>query len=54
MDLDVRWLDPEDVGAMVVDAIKRGDLYVITHPEMIGPVEERHRAIMASIGQPAR
>ena len=44
----LRWLDPIDVGRMVVRAIRRGDLYVITHPEMGPMVEERHRAIEAA------
>jgi NAD(P)-dependent dehydrogenase (short-subunit alcohol dehydrogenase family) len=38
----VRWLDPPDVGAIVVDAIKRGELYAITHPEGFPRLEQRH------------
>jgi hypothetical protein len=33
---------------MVVRGIKRGDLYVLTHPEMGPMVVERHRAIEAA------
>lgn len=42
---EFRWLEPDDVGAIVVDAIRRGDLYAITHPEMFGAVEQRFQAI---------
>jgi NAD(P)-dependent dehydrogenase (short-subunit alcohol dehydrogenase family) len=41
----MRWLDPIDVGRVVVKAIKAGDLYAITHPEQLGEVEARHRGI---------
>ena len=41
----MRWLDADEVGRIVVRAIRRGDLYAITHPEQIGEVEARHRAI---------
>ena len=41
----MRWLDADEVGRITVDAIKRGDLYAITHPEQICEVEARHRAI---------
>ena len=44
----LRWLDPVDVGRIVVAAIKGGDLYALTHPEMGSMVEERHRAIEAA------
>jgi NAD(P)-dependent dehydrogenase (short-subunit alcohol dehydrogenase family) len=40
-----RWLEPTEVGAIVVEAIRRGDLYAITHPEMFGAVEQRFQAI---------
>ena len=33
---------PREVGAIVVDAIKRGDLYAITHPEFFTGVDDRH------------
>ena len=46
----VRWLDPPDVGAVVVDAIKRGELYAITHPQMFGSIRARHAAIAAAHG----
>ncbi len=44
----LRWIDPLDVGRMVVRAIHRGDFYVLTHPEMGTLVEERHRTIEAA------
>ncbi len=42
----MQWLDPDDVGAIVVRAIRRGDLYALTHPDMATLVEDRHRRIM--------
>lgn len=49
----MRWIDPVDVGDVVVRAIKRGELYAFTHPEMGGPIEERHRAISAGLAAAA-
>lgn len=44
----MRWLNPEDVGDVVVRAIGRGDFYAFTHPEMASLVEARHRQIEAA------
>jgi NAD(P)-dependent dehydrogenase (short-subunit alcohol dehydrogenase family) len=46
-----RWMDPPEVGAIVVDAIKRGELYAITHPEWWPMVEQRVQRIAAAFGQ---
>jgi hypothetical protein len=43
-----RWIYPEDAGAVVVRAIKRGDLYALTHPDWYPLVAERHEAIAAA------
>ena len=40
-----RWIYPEEAGAVVVRAIKRGDLYALTHPDWYPVVAERHEAI---------
>jgi NAD(P)-dependent dehydrogenase (short-subunit alcohol dehydrogenase family) len=40
-----RWIYPEDAGAVVVRAIKRGDLYALTHPDWYPMVATRHEAI---------
>jgi NAD(P)-dependent dehydrogenase (short-subunit alcohol dehydrogenase family) len=40
-----RWIYPADAGAVVVRAIKRGDLYALTHPDWYPMVAERHKAI---------
>jgi NAD(P)-dependent dehydrogenase (short-subunit alcohol dehydrogenase family) len=42
------WMDPEEVGRMVLDAIVHDKLYVITHGEWRGAVQARHDAIMAA------
>jgi NAD(P)-dependent dehydrogenase (short-subunit alcohol dehydrogenase family) len=46
----VRWMIPIEVGAIVVDAIRRGELYAITHPEWWGMVEDRFQRIAAAFG----
>ncbi|MGP6204677.1 SDR family NAD(P)-dependent oxidoreductase [Microbacterium sp. F2] len=43
-----RALDPGEVGALVVEAIRAGDLYIVTHPEMLPIVRERHARIEAA------
>jgi NAD(P)-dependent dehydrogenase (short-subunit alcohol dehydrogenase family) len=40
-----RWIYPAEAGAVVVRAIKRGDLYALTHPDWYPMVAERHEAI---------
>ncbi len=44
---DARFIEPEEVGAMVLDAIRRDDLYVVTHPELLPVVSERHARLVA-------
>jgi NAD(P)-dependent dehydrogenase (short-subunit alcohol dehydrogenase family) len=46
----VRWMVPIEVGAIVVDCIKRGELYAITHPEWWNLVEDRFQGIAAAFG----
>lgn len=38
-------IEPIEAGRMVVGAIKRGDLYIITDPGMLAGVQARHAAI---------
>lgn len=40
------WMQPEEVGDVVVEAIREGHLYAITHPAMFPPVQERHDRIV--------
>ena len=47
----VRWLEPEEVGDIVIRAIRRGDLYAFTHPEMKAVVAGRHRRIEEAFDQ---
>jgi NAD(P)-dependent dehydrogenase (short-subunit alcohol dehydrogenase family) len=49
----VRWLEPEEVGDIVVRAIRRGELYAFTHPEMKPIIAERHRRIEEAFDSPA-
>ena len=42
-------LDPSDVAARVLAAIREDELYVFTHPEMRGRVEDRFAAILAAM-----
>jgi NAD(P)-dependent dehydrogenase (short-subunit alcohol dehydrogenase family) len=46
-------LDPADVAARVLAAIREDELYVFTHPEMRDEVEERFAAIMAAMDKAA-
>ena len=48
-----RWIYPDEAGAVVVRAIKRGDLYALTHPDWYPMVAERHEAIAAAFRQQA-
>jgi NAD(P)-dependent dehydrogenase (short-subunit alcohol dehydrogenase family) len=41
----MRWLDPDEAGNVVVRAIRRGDLYALTHPEMAPVAQARFDAI---------
>jgi len=40
-----RWASPEEVGDVVVNAIRRGDMYAFTHPEMKQPILDRQASI---------
>jgi NAD(P)-dependent dehydrogenase (short-subunit alcohol dehydrogenase family) len=42
-------LEPAEVAARVLAAIAAGELYVFTHPEMRGELEQRFAAIMAAM-----
>ena len=42
------WMEPEEVGHMVLRAILENQLYVITHGEWRGAVQARHDQIMAA------
>jgi NAD(P)-dependent dehydrogenase (short-subunit alcohol dehydrogenase family) len=42
-------LDPMGVAAQVLTAIREDELYVFTHPNMRGEVEERFAAIIAAL-----
>ena len=44
----LRWVEPDYAGAVTVRAIRRGDLYAFTHPEMASLVRERHKNIAAA------
>jgi NAD(P)-dependent dehydrogenase (short-subunit alcohol dehydrogenase family) len=46
-------LDPSQVAACVLAAIRADELYVFTHPEMQGEVDERFAAIEAAMDQAA-
>jgi NADP-dependent 3-hydroxy acid dehydrogenase YdfG len=46
-------LDPQEVARRTLTAIRDNDLYVITHPETRGAVEERFRRILAAYDKSA-
>lgn len=39
----------DEVGRRVVKGVRRNDLYIMTHPEIRGVLEARHRALLASL-----
>ena len=42
------WMEPEEVGDMVLKAIRNDELYIITHGEWAGAVTSRYDAMMAA------
>ena len=46
-------LDPLDVAAQVLDAIREDELYVFTHPDMRAELEERFAAILTAMDRAA-
>ena len=44
-DLGMKWLEPDDIGRITIEAIAAGDLYIVSHPEGWPMVERRHQAI---------
>lgn len=44
-----RWAVPDEVGALVVRAVERGDEYAFTHPEMVSDIDDRYASIRAAI-----
>ena len=46
-------LDPSDVAARVLAAVREEELYVFTHPEMRGELEDRFAVIMAAMDKAA-
>jgi NAD(P)-dependent dehydrogenase (short-subunit alcohol dehydrogenase family) len=47
----VRWMVPIEVGTIVVDCIKTGELYALTHPDWWDMVEPRFVAIASAFGK---
>ena len=47
-------LDPADVAAQVLAAVRDDELYVFTHPEMRAETEQRFTAILAAMDKAAR
>lgn len=43
------WMDPDQVGSLVIDAIIRNAPYIITHGEWREAIEGRHKAILAAL-----
>jgi NAD(P)-dependent dehydrogenase (short-subunit alcohol dehydrogenase family) len=42
-------MDPSEVAARTVSAIRRGELYVFTHPEARGEIDDRFAAVTAAL-----
>jgi len=41
-------LDPSEVAEQVLDAVLAGRFWILTHPELLGAVDERHQRLMAA------
>ncbi len=42
---NLRWITPEEAGDTVIQAVREGQLYAFTHPEMFGLIDTRFEAI---------
>jgi NAD(P)-dependent dehydrogenase (short-subunit alcohol dehydrogenase family) len=42
------WMQPDEVGDIVIEAIRGNELYAVTHPAMFPPVQERFDRITAA------
>ena len=51
--VDSDWSTPEQIAAQAVDAVKRGDFWIVTHPQLMASVDDRSRAL-AEAAQRAR
>lgn len=49
----IPWINASEAGAIVLDAIKSGDLYVFTHPQMAERITSRHAAIADALTRAA-
>jgi NAD(P)-dependent dehydrogenase (short-subunit alcohol dehydrogenase family) len=45
---DRDWSTPDEIARAGIEAVRRGELWVITHPHMMPAVQARHRAIEAA------
>lgn len=41
-----RWIEPDDVGRILIDALRRGALYAFTHPEQMEVAAQRFDSIL--------
>jgi NAD(P)-dependent dehydrogenase (short-subunit alcohol dehydrogenase family) len=49
----LRWLDPVEVGDIVLAGLARGESHIVTHPEWYPMVAERAAAVEAAFGRAA-
>jgi NAD(P)-dependent dehydrogenase (short-subunit alcohol dehydrogenase family) len=42
------WATPDDIARAALQAAREGEFWAVTHPQMMEPVEARHRAIEAA------
>ena len=43
------WIEPEEAGAIVLRAVRNGDRYAFTHPNMLGDVESSFAGVRAAM-----
>ena len=51
---DGDWSLPEDIAGAALEAVRAGELWAVTHPQMMQPVRARHRAIEAAADRAER
>ncbi len=45
------WSTPDEIADLAVEGLKRGEFWIITHPQLMGAVEARHRAIAEAVAR---
>jgi NAD(P)-dependent dehydrogenase (short-subunit alcohol dehydrogenase family) len=47
------WMDTDDAARIVLDAVRRNEFYIVTHPQAFPLVEQRHERVRQAFSTPA-